>query len=138
MHLVCNCCSNGNPLTRADLQAVYSPSIPEGAIRTGRWCKLLTESLRTTWAGGHGYGVVFVIDSEQLLHCTVSNPVTAPSRRSLVQASNGNFYEQLTVEGQRPGHSFEITSTGAITTLYSFSFHGPTVGRAGAGHGREL
>jgi len=136
MHLVCNCCSNGNPSPAQTFSSLFTFNYAEGANPNGALVQATDGNLYgTTWAGGHGYGVVFVIDSGTVtpLHSFESSDGAFPNA-AWCRLPTETFMEQLTVEGPRQGTVFEITSTGAITTLYSFSSStGLPVGRAGAG-----
>jgi uncharacterized repeat protein (TIGR03803 family) len=80
----------------------------------------------TTLSGGTGFsGTIFKVTPAGVLTtlhsfcfspgCTDgSNPYAG-----LIQASNGNFYG-TTYNGSTPGTIFEITTNGALTTIYSF------------------
>jgi uncharacterized repeat protein (TIGR03803 family) len=112
------------PSPAQTFSSLFTFNYAEGANPNGALVQATDGNLYgTTWAGGHGYGVVFVIDSGTVtpLHSFESSDGAFPNA-SLVQASNGNFYGTTYGGGANgQGTVFEITSTGAITTLYSFS-----------------
>jgi uncharacterized repeat protein (TIGR03803 family) len=81
----------------------------------------------TTYTGGtNGLGTVFVITPSGSL-TTLHNFSGYPTDgglpvAGLVQASDGNFYGTTRLGGTNDGGSvFEITPSGGLTTLYSFS-----------------
>jgi uncharacterized repeat protein (TIGR03803 family) len=81
----------------------------------------------TTYSGGMiGLGTVFVITTSgslTTLHQFSGYPTDgALPVAGLVQASDGNFYGTTRLGGTNDGGSvFEITPSGGLTTLYSFS-----------------
>lgn len=81
----------------------------------------------TTSAGGHGAGTVFVITSKgQIvqLHsfCGNFDCTDGNGPGGLTQAANGNLYGTTEWGGKfSEGTIFEMTATGALTTLHSFS-----------------
>jgi uncharacterized repeat protein (TIGR03803 family) len=80
----------------------------------------------TTSSGGtNGYGTVFKISSNGVLATLYSFTGTndgANPRAALVQGSDGYFYSTTASVGTNlNGTVFKISSTGALTTLYSFT-----------------
>jgi uncharacterized repeat protein (TIGR03803 family) len=81
----------------------------------------------TTSSGGtNGDGTVFEITSTGTLttlysFCSQTNCADGSGASGLIQATNGNFYGTTSSGGTNgDGTVFEITSMGALTTLYSF------------------
>jgi uncharacterized repeat protein (TIGR03803 family) len=82
----------------------------------------------TVGGGAHGEGTVFRINSQSpytltalYSFCSQTNCADGEAPNGLVQASDGNFYGTTAGGGANfNGTAFKITSTGALTTLYSF------------------
>jgi uncharacterized repeat protein (TIGR03803 family) len=81
----------------------------------------------TTTGGGHGFGTIFTITPKGKIvqlysFCTNFTCPEGKNPNGLVQATNGNLYGTAAFGGQGSvGTVFEITTTGDLTALHSFS-----------------
>ncbi len=82
----------------------------------------------TSYGGTHTGGTIFTISTSGALtslysFCTLSSCADGTDPRGpVVQASNGNFYGTTSGGGpfSSPGTIFKITTSGTLTTLYTF------------------
>ena len=92
----------------------------------------------TAAGGAYNSGTIFRFDAIGTLTTLLSFTQTDgwDPDGGLVQATNGNFYG--TALGNY-GTIFEITPSGVVTTLHAFNGKdGPTLGRIGSSHRREV
>jgi uncharacterized repeat protein (TIGR03803 family) len=81
----------------------------------------------TTQGGTNNFGTVFTITPNGTLttlysFCSESNCTDGKlPEAGLVQGTDGNFYGTTAGEAKNYGTIFQITSSGALTTLYNFS-----------------
>jgi uncharacterized repeat protein (TIGR03803 family) len=108
---------------------------PDGATPYGGLVQAANGDFYGTAAGGAGlgYGTVFVMTPSGTLEtlynlCSGGPPCTdgANPYATLIQGLNGSLYGTTTAGGAgNAGTVFKITSSGALTTLYSFCAQGP-------------
>jgi len=96
-------------------------------FNNGTFCGTATQGGTTNaYCGTGGCGTVFIINTnnnhEAVLHAFNGNDGATPNA-VLVQGTNGNYYG-TTVYGGTNGYGtiFQISSAGAFTNLYSFTF----------------
>ena len=79
----------------------------------------------TTYGGSNNDGIVFKIDpsgNETILHTFAGTSDGATPTSSLIQGSDGNFYGTADSGGAHNwGTLFQITPTGSLTVLWSFT-----------------